>query len=88
MSDAHEAEMGDDEMGEPIAELATFGSDASQGFVARFRNSVQRRKLTVQLLSFSWSAPGLVLKEFWLMLIEQPHAAKAQEGAADERKTP
>jgi hypothetical protein len=68
-SDPEDGEQADP--GEPIAALAEFEHDASTGLVARIRRTIQRRTTAAQLTSFSWSVPSLVLREFWLMLIDQ-----------------
>jgi hypothetical protein len=59
------------DMGEPIAELAAFEHDASAALLVRIRRAIQRRTAVGQLTSFSASVPLMVLREFWLILIEQ-----------------
>jgi hypothetical protein len=68
--------------GEPIAALAEFEHDTSTGLMVRIRRTIQRRTMAAQLTSFSWSAPMVVLREFWLMLIEQLNSKSA--GKDDE----
>ena len=74
------------DMGEPIAALANFEEAASSGLAERIRRTIGRRTMTLQLLSFSWNTPALVLKELWLIVVEQanPKNAKKED---DEGKT-
>jgi hypothetical protein len=77
MSDPSPDEMYDQETdqevdpGEPIRQLAKFEHQASTGLLVRIRRAIQRRSTVAQLTSFSASVPLVVLREFWLILIEQ-----------------
>jgi hypothetical protein len=69
-----ESEMQDGEevdAGEPIAVLAEFERDAPKGFLRRVRRAIQRRTTVAHLASFAAGAPAAVLREAWLILIEQ-----------------
>jgi hypothetical protein len=73
--------------GEPIAVLAEFDHDASIGLLTRIRRTIQRRTTAAQLTSFSWSAPLAVLREFWLILIEQLNPKGTGKDGGDGGKT-
>jgi hypothetical protein len=73
--------------GEPLAQLAEFDHDASGDLLTRIRRTIQRRTTAGQLMSFSWSAPLVVMREFWLMLIEQLNPKGTGKDGRDGRKT-
>jgi hypothetical protein len=54
--------------GEPLVALAKFEHDTSSDLLTR---AIQRRTTAAQLASFSASVPLLVLREFWLILVER-----------------
>jgi hypothetical protein len=57
--------------GEPLVALAKFEHDTSSDLLTRIRRAIQRRTTAAQLASFSASVPLLVLREFWLILVER-----------------
>ena len=73
--------------GEPIALLAEFDHEASTDLLTRIRRTIQRRTAAAQLTSFSWNAPLVVMREFWLMFIEQLNPKGAGKDGRDGRKT-
>ena len=73
--------------GEPITLLAEFDHDASTDLLTRIRRTIQRRTAAAQLTSFSWNAPFVVLREFWLILIEQLNQTDTGKDGRDGRKT-
>ncbi len=73
--------------GEPIALLAEFDHDASTDLLTRIRRTIQRRTAAGQLTSFTWNAPLVVLREFWLILIEQLNPKGTGKDGRDGRKT-
>jgi hypothetical protein len=75
------------DLGEPIAALARFDHEASTDLLTRIRRTIQRRSAAAQLTSFSWNAPLMVLKEFWLILIEQLNPQSTGKDGRDGRKT-
>jgi hypothetical protein len=56
--------------GEPIAKLAGFEHDVSISFLQRIRRTIGRRATAAQVTSFAFDMPFVVLKEFWLILME------------------
>ena len=56
------------DLGEPIAELRELVEDPPTGFIGRLLNSLRRRDLSSQLVSFSWNGLGTVLFEFIQMI--------------------
>jgi hypothetical protein len=73
--------------GERIILLAEFDHEASSDLLTRIRRTIQRRTTAGQLMSFSWGAPLLVMKEFWVMLIEQLNPKGTGKDGRDGRKT-
>ena len=73
--------------GEPIAVLAELDDEASTDLLTRIRRTIQRRTAAAQLASFSWSAPLMVLKEVWLILIEQLNPKSTGKDGRDGGKT-
>jgi hypothetical protein len=73
--------------GEPIALLAEFDHDASTDLLTRIRRTIQRRTAAAQLTTFSWTAPLIVMKEFWLILVEQLNPKGTGKDGRDGRKT-
>jgi hypothetical protein len=77
-----------DDLGDPIVALTDFErEDPSSGFLARVRRSIQRRTTVAQLTSFSWSAPFLILREFWQVLIGQFHSEDIRKDTRHGGKT-
>ncbi len=74
-------------MGEPVAELADFEHEASADLLVRIRRAIQRRTSVAQLTSFSASIPLLVLREFWLILIEQLNPNSVRKDGRRGEKT-
>lgn len=74
------------DMGEPVAELAAFEHDTSAGLLVRIRRAIQRRTAVAQLTSFSAGVPLLVLREFWLILMEQlnPNSVRKERRRGEE----
>jgi hypothetical protein len=91
MSDEPEdSEMREDEEidpGEPIAALAKLEHDTSSLLVGRVLRTIQRRTAIGQLTSFSAEAPVVVLKEFWLILINQLNPISMGKDASHGAKT-
>jgi hypothetical protein len=91
MSDEHEDSVMRDEEdidpGEPIAALAKFEHDTSSRLVGRVRRTIQRRTAVGQLTSFSAEVPVVVLREFWLILINQLNPIGMGKDASHEAKT-
>jgi hypothetical protein len=85
MQDGEEADLVD--LGEPIGALAEFDHEASTDLLTRIRRTIQRRTAAAQLTSFSWNAPLMVLREFWLILIEQLNPKGTGKDGSDGRKT-
>lgn len=75
------------DMGEPVAELAAFEHDASAALLVRIRRAIQRRTTVAQLTSFSASVPLMVLREFWLILIEQLNPNSVRKDGRRGEKT-
>jgi hypothetical protein len=73
--------------GEPITLLAEFDHEASTDLLTRIRRTIQRRTAAGQLMSFSWSVPLVVMREFWLILIEQFNPKGTGKDGRDGRKT-
>lgn len=57
-------ETGDEELGEPIAELRDVALPLSDRFADRVRGRIERRVLTGDFLELFWSAPLTMLLEF------------------------
>ena len=57
--------------GEPVTELAGFEEETPYGLLARVRRSILRRTAAAQMTSFWWSTPLLILREFWIILLDQ-----------------
>jgi hypothetical protein len=91
MSDEPEdSEMREDEEidpGEPIAALAKLEHDTSSLLIGRVLRTIQRRTAIGQLTSFSAEAPVVVLKEFWLILINQLNPISMGKDASHGAKT-
>ena len=73
--------------GEPIAALAEFEHDTSSDLLARIRRTIQRRTTAAQLTSFSSSVLLLLLREFWLILVEQFNPKRTRKDASDGGET-
>lgn len=61
--DEQDAVPGDNEIGEPIAELAELRWDAADDFARRVSGRIERRLLAGRLLDVAWTAPLTVLLE-------------------------
>jgi hypothetical protein len=77
----------EEDMGEPVAELAAFEHDVSAALLVRIRRAIQRRTAVAQLTSFSASVPLVVLREFWLILIEQLNPNSVRKDGGHGEKT-
>jgi hypothetical protein len=67
--------------GEPIAELAGFEHDVSVSFLGRIRRTIGRRTTAAQVTSFAFDMPFVVLKEFWLIVMELFNSKKTRKDA-------
>ncbi len=56
--------------GEPIAALAGFEHDVSTGLLGRIRRTIGRRTTAAQVTLFALDMPFVVLREFWLIVME------------------
>jgi hypothetical protein len=74
-------------MGEPVAELAALEHDASSALLVRIRRAIQRRTAAAQLTSFSAGVPLVVLREFWLILMEQLNPNSVRKDGRHGEKT-
>jgi hypothetical protein len=74
-------------MGEPVAQLVDFEHDASADLLLRIRRAIQRRTSVAQITSFSSSVPLLVLREFWLILMEQLNPNSVRKDGRHGEKT-
>jgi hypothetical protein len=84
-SEMNDAE--DVDPGEPIAELAGFEHDVSVSLLDRIRRTIGRRATAAQVTSFAFDMPFVVLKEFWLILMELFNSKKTERMPEDEGKT-
>lgn len=73
--------------GEPVAALARFEHDTSSDLLARIRRTIQRRTTAAQLTSFSASVPLLLLREFWLILVERFNPKDTRKDASHGGET-
>jgi hypothetical protein len=55
----------DQETGEPVELLREIQDDVSPEFLRRVRDSIERRRSTAQVVSFSWNLPAAA---FWELL--------------------
>jgi hypothetical protein len=83
----HEETNAEVDPGEPVALLAGFEQDTSSDLLTRIRRAILRRTAAAQLTTFSWNAPLLVMKEFWLLLMEQFTPKGTGKDGRDGRKT-
>lgn len=60
----------DVDTGEPIAALAALRVAPRVGFLDRIRRAIHRRRLTSEVVDFSWSSPVEVFMQFIAMLFE------------------
>ncbi len=65
--------------GEPVKELAGFREEPLVEVMARVRRSIYRRMAVAQVTSFWWSAPFLILREFWTVLIGEVSQKRLRE---------
>jgi hypothetical protein len=70
MSDDSETPRDEVDPGTPVDVLAGFEYAPSPTFLGRIRRSIYRRTAVSQVASFSWNAPMLIFREFWLFLAE------------------
>ncbi len=54
----------DDDLGEPVAELAQLTWQSGDAFGRKVTGSIERRILTGRLLDVAWTAPLVILLEF------------------------
>ena len=73
--------------GEPLAALVRLEHDVSKDFLTRIRHTVQRRTSARQLASFAISIPLVLLREFWLILINRPDPLGIRKDASHGDKT-
>jgi hypothetical protein len=78
---------GEIDPGEPIAVLAEFGPDTSNGLVLRIRHTIERRTIIDHLTSFSVGMPVLLLREFWLILVKRLDPMGVRKDASHGGKT-
>lgn len=67
--------------GEPIAELTGFEYDVSVSLLDRIRRTIGRRTTAAQVTSFAFDIPFVVLKEFWLIVVELFNSKKMGKDA-------
>jgi hypothetical protein len=67
--------------GQPIAELAGFEYDVSVSLLDRIRRTIRRRTTAAQVTSFAFDMPFVVLKEFWLIVMELFNSKKTGKDA-------
>ena len=72
---------GEVDPGEPIAALAGFEHDVPVGFLGQIRRAIGRRTAAVHVTLFALDMPILVLKEFWLIVIELFDPKKSRKDA-------
>lgn len=68
----------DEDLGEPIAELAGMEEPVSKGFLGRILGKLQRRSLIGHLATMAWTASALAFFEFLEMVFS----------VVDQDKTP
>ena len=73
----------DTDLGEPIEELRLLEELPSVSFVARLRNSLQRRALGSQMVTLSWTGLATVMLEFFRMMFSAIEPDQRDEGGAD-----
>ena len=76
-NDSEAAEDENIDPAEPIAELAGFEHEVPVGFLDRIRRAIGRRTTAAQVTLFALDTPIVVLKEFWLLVIELFDSKKA-----------
>jgi hypothetical protein len=74
--------LGEDDLGEPIAELRELEDGVSVGFLGRVLSKLQRRSLVGHLATMAWTASALAFFEFLGMIfsIFDPGKAPEKEG--------
>jgi hypothetical protein len=74
--------LGEEDLGEPIAELRELEGVVSVGFLGRVLSKVQRRSLVGHLATMAWTASSLALFEFLGMIfsIFDPGKSSEKEG--------
>jgi hypothetical protein len=80
-SDSGRNDSEDVDPGEPIAELAGFEHDVSINLMGRIRRAIGRRTTAAQVTSFALDMPFVVLKEFWIIVIELFNSKKTRKDA-------
>jgi hypothetical protein len=73
----------DDDLGQPILELAELVEEAPSGFLSRLRNALQRRSLASQIATFSWGALGGVFLEIFRLFFSLAQAGDSTKGGSD-----
>jgi hypothetical protein len=61
---------GDDELGEPIGELAELRSQVPRGLRGRIRNAIRRRQLAADVIDFSLLTTLAVLREYLMAVFQ------------------
>jgi len=73
---------GDEDLGEPVAELKGMEEDVSRGFLGRVLARLQRRSLVGHFATMAWTASALAFFEFLGMIfsILYPGTSPEKEG--------
>jgi hypothetical protein len=79
--DSERNDADDVDPGQPIAELAGFEYDVSVSLLDRIRRTIGRRTTAAQVTSFAFDMPFVVLKEFWLIVMELINSKKTGKDA-------
>ena len=76
---------GEEDLGEPIAELRDMDESVSRGFVGRVLSKLQRRSLVGHFATMAWTASALAFFEFLGMIISifDPGKSPEKEGPSD-----
>jgi hypothetical protein len=64
----------EDELGEPIRELAQHPQELFIDLVPRTRRTIQRRVILGEFTFFATMMPLVVLREFWEVVVQDCHA--------------
>jgi hypothetical protein len=79
--DSERNDADDVDPGQPIAELAGFEYNVSVSLLDRIRRTIGRRTTAAQVTSFAFDMPFVVLKEFWLIVMELINSKKTGKDA-------